>query len=174
MCAKKTGKTLPKYETHVAPRMDEIKTMFENGARMKDVAQALGVSPRSMFRYANDHPRLRELIEEAKKPADDCVEYAFYRTATGFHYKEKKIEKDEDGNIVKETVYEKYFPPSPQAAFRWLLNRRRDQWSLNGNETQIDPDADSSGIIEIPAINAAEFEAEREAELKRLEAEKNV
>ena len=93
MCAKKTGKTLPKYETHVAPRMDEIKTMFENGARMKDVAQALGVSPRSMFRYANDHPRLRELIEEAKKPADDCVEYAFYRTATGFHYKEKKIDK---------------------------------------------------------------------------------
>ena len=154
--------------------MQHFDEFFMNCAPWLSGCEALGVSPRSMFRYANDHPRLRELIEEAKKPADDCVEYAFYRTATGFHYKEKKIEKDEDGNIVKETVYEKYFPPSPQAAFRWLLNRRRDQWSLSGNETQIDPDANSSGIIEIPAINAAEFEAEREAELKRLEAEKNV
>lgn len=162
MCAKKN--TQPAYDTKVKPRLDEIGQWFENGASMKDAADKLGISERSLFRYANRYEELRRIMDACKPAADDQVEYAFFKSCIGFSYTETQTTYDDSGEVIKQVVTEKYVPPNGNNCIRWLVKRRPDQWAANAIQ-----EGTGGGIIQIPAIDSAAYEMERAAELKRLE-----
>ncbi len=90
-----------KYETHVAPRLEEIKDWVRNGATDKEVAERLGISETSFYEFKKEFSEFSESLKKNKEICDAEVESALHKAALG-------------GNIT--------------AIIFWLKNRRPDKW----------------------------------------------
>ena len=53
---------------------------------------------------------------------------SLYQRATGYQTKERKVEKDEAGNVVKTYEIVKQVPPDTGSMALWLKNRRPKEW----------------------------------------------
>lgn len=118
-----------RYETHVAPRLEEIKKLVID-LNERQIAKALGVSQTAFTRYKKNHPELVEALHAGTQML--CVELkeALRKKARGFTYKEKKtIRKVEGGQVVAVQVeeYEKYAPPDT-GAIHLLLKNYDEDW----------------------------------------------
>ncbi len=97
------------------------------GATDKELADFFEVSETTVNNWKDAHPAFLESIRAGKIIADAEVAESLYRRATGeFVQVEKLVKKGEDFEAVR---FKQYIPGDPQAAYRWLLNRRRENWS---------------------------------------------
>lgn len=102
------------------------------GATDQELADFFGVVVATIYNWQNKHPAFLEAIRAGKVIADAEVADSLYKRATGeFIQLEKVVKvKGADGKEKFEAVrYKSYLPGDPQAAFRWLLNRRRQDWA---------------------------------------------
>lgn len=90
-----------KYETHVAPRFEEIKDWVRNGATDEEVAKKLGISRDSLCEYKKQFSEFSDLLKKNKEYVDSQVENALLKSALS-------------GNIT--------------AQIFWLKNRRPELW----------------------------------------------
>ena len=90
-----------KYETHVAPRLEEVKDWCRNGATDKEIWERLGISKDSFYEYKKNISDFSDSLKESKAICDAEVESALHKAALG-------------GNIT--------------AIIFWLKNRRPDKW----------------------------------------------
>ena len=90
-----------KYETHVAPRLEEIKDWCRNGATDKEIWERLGISKDSFYEYKKNISDFSDSLKKNKEICDAEVESALHKAAVG-------------GNIT--------------AIIFWLKNRRPDKW----------------------------------------------
>ena len=90
-----------KYETHVAPRFEEIKDWVRNGATDEEVAKRLGVAYSTLREYKTEFSAFSAVLKETKDIVDAQVENALLQNAL-------------KGNIT--------------AQIFWLKNRRAKQW----------------------------------------------
>lgn len=120
----------PKYNE--AYHLDWAWSLYSRGATDKEVAEAFGVSVRTIHRWKQDHPEFLEVAQNSKDIADAKVEKSLYKLATGFRYTTTytEITMDKDGNQkpakIKKTEHE--VPPDIAAVCFWLKNRRPDEW----------------------------------------------
>lgn len=103
-----------KYETHVAPRLDEIADWVRNGATEKDVAERLGISERSFYEYKNEFSQFSQVLKKTRDAVDGEVENALLQSALS-------------GNTT--------------AQIFWLKNRRPKKWRDKPVEEVNDSDA---------------------------------
>ena len=115
-----------KYECCVKPRFALIREVLLEGGGLSEAARRLGVSATSLRRYRGEHPELAELFRECAEAADDRVEAALLRRATGYEV--------DDGRP-------RHIPPDVKAAVFWLKNRRPKRWRERG--------ADAAGTLKI-------------------------
>lgn len=90
-----------KYESHVAPRLNEVADWVRNGATEKDVAERLGISERSFYEYKNEFSQFSQVLKKTRDAVDGDVENALLQSALS-------------GNTT--------------AQIFWLKNRRPKQW----------------------------------------------
>ena len=90
-----------KYESHVAPRLEEIKDWARNGATDEEVFTRLGIGKDSFYRYKAEHSDFSDALKETKDYCDAQVENALYKSAMA-------------GNVT--------------AQIFWLKNRRPKKW----------------------------------------------
>ena len=90
-----------KYETHVAPRFEEIKDWVRNGATDEEVAKKLGISRDSLCEYKKQFSEFSDILKGTKEFVDAQVESALLKNAL-------------KGNLT--------------AQIFWLKNRRAKQW----------------------------------------------
>lgn len=90
-----------KYETHVAPRFEEIKDWVRNGATDEEVAKRLGVAYSTLREYKTEFSAFSAVLKETKDIVDAQVENALLQNAL-------------KGNTT--------------AQIFWLKNRRAKQW----------------------------------------------
>ncbi len=90
-----------KYESNVAPRLNEIADWVRNGATEKDVAERLGISERSFYEYKNEFSQFSQVLKKTRDAVDGEVENALLQSALS-------------GNTT--------------AQIFWLKNRRPKQW----------------------------------------------
>lgn len=90
-----------KYETHVAPRLEEIKDLVRNGATDEDIIDRLCISRSSFYEYKSKISDFSDALKETKEYVDAQVENALLQNAL-------------KGNIT--------------AQIFWLKNRRPEQW----------------------------------------------
>ena len=90
-----------KYETHVAPRLEEIKDWVRNGATDSDVCQKLGISKDTFYEYKKRFSEFSDSLKENKEFVDAQVENALLQ------------------NALKGKITAQIF---------WLKNRRSKQW----------------------------------------------
>lgn len=101
------------------------------GATDVEIAEALGVDDRQLYRLKNLHPEFAAALTIGKAEADDRVERALYKRALGYTVKRQKpLFKD---GIVTIAEYEEEMPPDVGAIIWWLKNRRPDMWRERQN-----------------------------------------
>ncbi len=103
-----------KYQTHVAPRLNEIADWVRNGASNKEIAKRLGISIDSFCEYQKEFSEFSEVLKKTREAVDGEVENALLQNAL-------------KGNIT--------------AQIFWLKNRRPKQWRDKPVEDTGDEDA---------------------------------
>ena len=70
------------------------------GATNKEMAEAFGISLRTVIRWMNEHESFADAVERGKNIADAKVERSLYQRAIGFEITdtEKTVDMDKDGN----------------------------------------------------------------------------
>lgn len=129
--------------------------LCEGGATDQDVADALEVDVRTLYRWKGKHPEFCQALKLGKEPANERVKHSLYHRAVGFRYVEQQTIKvrDSDGNEHVELVeVEKVVPPDPTSGIFFLKNRMpeefRDRQEITG--------ADGKDLIpELPADEVA-------------------
>ncbi len=117
-----------KYETHVAPRLEEIKDWVRNGATDEEVAQRLGLSRSTFCAYKKEFSEFSDTLKETKAIVDSKVESALLKRALGYEYEETTRERNDNGQLVVTKVVHKQVVPDTTAQIFWLKNRRPDKW----------------------------------------------
>ena len=79
-----------KYETHVKPRLKEIRELLNDGASERQVAKALGISYASFNNYKRDYEELDKICREPRIKLIDDLRSALCKKALGFEYEEKE------------------------------------------------------------------------------------
>lgn len=103
------------------------------GATNDEIADAMGVSKRTILRWAKEHESFGKALSEGKGVSDAKVIRSLYQRATGYEYTEEKkiVEIDQkDGSVkpVRVETIKKHVPPDVAAQCFWLKNRQREQW----------------------------------------------
>jgi len=111
---------------------DQARKLCLLGATDKELADFFEVSETTIQNWKRAHPAFLASISEGRIVADANVADSLYKRATGEYVQMEKLVKvkGDDGQEKYEAVrYKAYLPGDPQAAFRWLLNRRRQNWA---------------------------------------------
>ena len=107
-------------------------SMAAMGATNEEIAEAMGVSKRTILRWAKDHESFGKALAEGKAVSDAKVIRSLYKMATGYEYTEGKkiVEVDKDGKVkpVRVETTKKHVQPSVAAQCFWLKNRQRERW----------------------------------------------
>lgn len=106
---------------------DQARKLCLLGATDEELATFFEVSVATIYNWKNAHPAFLEAIRSGKIKADAEVADSLYRRATGEHVEVQKLVKSSDGSFEAIKVMQ-YVPGDPQAAYRWLLNRRAVDW----------------------------------------------
>lgn len=118
------------------------------GATDKDIAEAFGISRRTIFRWRDQYESFSEAIEKGKASADSKVERSLYERAIGYEYdeEEKIVEMDKDGNVkpVKIRTIKRHVPADVGAMCFWLKNRAPDDWADRPHGTMEIEDTDDT------------------------------
>ena len=144
-----------KYDTHVAPRLNEIQAWARDGATEEEIAKFLGIAY-STFRL---HKKKHSALSAALKPAqqyDDEVVNALHRNTIGQVVKLQKpikVRKKffEGGKLVREeevvvTAEEEiYVHPDTMAQMYWLNNRQPSKWRQKAKEQPNQADLELDG-----------------------------
>lgn len=124
-----------KYETHVQPRLEEIKLWYETLTEAQ-IAKKLGVSVASFENYKLKYSELTDCLQSGRELLIEELKESLKRKAKGFHYTEKKkIIRDVNGQrtqVIEE--YDRYSPPDT-GAIHLLLKNLDDSWRNDDKAT---------------------------------------
>lgn len=138
----------PKYNTLYHD--DWAWSLAAMGATNDEIADAMGVSKRTILRWVKEHESFGKALSEGKGVSDAKVIRSLYQMATGYEYTEEKkiVEYDTDGNVkpirVEKTI--KHVQPSVAAQCFWLKNRQRDRWQ---DRPEFVPDQSAEDDVQI-------------------------
>jgi hypothetical protein len=126
-----------KYETHIAPHLEQIRTAVKNGATVKEIADALGVAESTLNKYKAEKTELTAAFACGRANIIIDIRAALLKKALGYEYQEKKqyIRKDEKGeNVTYTEITIKHQPPS-ETAGAMLLRNYDENWLDKDNIT---------------------------------------
>lgn len=106
--------------------VEPARKLCAMGATDIDLAEAFGVSDRTIRRWRLAQPEFADACRAGKALWDDGVEEALRRRATGYDYESEKV-YCEGGKVTRVRIIE-HVPPDGWSAFKWLCNRRPDLW----------------------------------------------
>jgi len=102
--------------------------LCRNGATDFEVADILGISVRTFYRWCLLHGEFTAAVRTGKDAADDRVERALYQRAVGYDYAAEKIVTPKGGGPVA-VPYMVHIPADVRAALHWLAIRRPKPWA---------------------------------------------
>ena len=97
------------------------------GATDEELADFFNVAVSTVYLWKVEHPAFSEATIAGKVKADAEVAHSLYRSATGHEMTLEKVVKQ--GDKFEAVRYKTFVPADPNAAYKWLLNRRRRDWS---------------------------------------------
>lgn len=127
------------------------------GATDEELADFFKVATATIYNWKNEHPAFLEASNAGKIKADAEVAHSLYRSATGHEVTAEKVVKvkDDKGERFEAVRYKQFIPGDPNAAFKWLLNRRRQDWR-DRHEVQHDLTDDLASLLKMARARHAE------------------
>ncbi len=138
-----------KYESHVLPRLEFVKSAARMGNSEAEIAKQLGVSYSTFREYKKKHQELQNALKEGADDANGAVVNALHRRALGYTATVRKVFKlkrpiIEDGKkIAEEEVLETveedvHVPADTKAIIFWLTNRMGKDWRSSPDLSSLD------------------------------------
>lgn len=151
-------KRLTKYDTHIKPRLEEIRALMRAGGTEEEAAALAGVASSTFRKYKNQHPEFRAALLESEKPANMKVEGSLYDRCNGgehpvrkavklrtvIYQDGKRVKEEERIQMVTETVY---VPADVRAMIFWLTNRDPERWQNKVDTALLDKDGKNLKIV---------------------------
>lgn len=106
--------------------IEQAEKLCRLGATDREVAEFIGVSERTLYRWQAEHEAFRQALKVGKESADERVERSLYRRATGYSFDAVKIFQYQGKEVV--VPYTEHVAPDTTACIFWLKNRKPDQW----------------------------------------------
>jgi hypothetical protein len=110
-------------------------SLANKGATDQEIADAFGISVRTLHRWKKDYPSFAERLSEAKDIADAKVERMLYERAIGYTYEDTEViqEFDANGNLKPGRIRKtkKHCPPDVLAGMYWMNNRQPSRFKRN-------------------------------------------
>lgn len=124
-----------KYETHVEPYLKDIAEWVSTMSEAQ-IAKALGIAMSSFELYKNEHPELRQALQEGKRTLVEELKDTLKKKARGFKYTEKKttVKQQNGTHVITVETYERYSPPDT-GAIHLLLKNLDDTWRNDDADT---------------------------------------
>lgn len=130
------GKGRPnKYFSNIQPYLEEISKMALNMTE-RQIAEELGVGYTAFNDYKRKYPELTEALKKGRKALVIELRGTLIKKAKGFQYSEKKILKD-NGEVVREEIYEKTSLPDVAAINLLLKNYDKENWANDPQELEL-------------------------------------
>lgn len=114
-------------------KVKEGKQLALLGLTDKEMAQAWGVSPDTVYSWKNKHEEFREAVRRGRTIADGKVAASLYRRAIGGWIDEYRV--NATGGKIHITKVKKYLPPDVEAIKYYLSLRQREKWSQKADGT---------------------------------------
>jgi len=115
--------------TVYSPKLcDDAKRLLKLGATDMEVADFFGVEVMTLYRWKNTYPDFCYAMSRSKDDADESVVVSLYRRATGYTHRATKIFMPAGATKPVYAPYQEHVPPDVGAAFKWLANRRPNEW----------------------------------------------
>ena len=115
--------------TRYAPEHAETARLYyESGATDQQVANLLRIHLATLYRWRDLHPEFAEAARAGKGDADARVQFAMYRRATGYDYRETKVFLPLGAKAPVEVEVTRHVPADPRLGMQWLRIRRAGQW----------------------------------------------
>lgn len=115
------------------------------GATDEELADFFLVDVRTIYRWKDEHIAFCQATIDGKVKADAEVAHSLYRSATGHEMTAEKVVKTSEGKF-EAVRYKAFVPADPSAAYKWLCNRRRQDWR-DRHEVQHDVTGDLAAIL---------------------------
>ena len=108
---------------------DWVWSLAMKGATDQEIADAFGVSTKTINNWKNKHDSFRKKMEEGKSGVNAKVELSLFKRAIGYECEETEslLEMDANGNRkpLKVKTTKKHVPPDTMAIMYFLNNRSR-------------------------------------------------
>ncbi len=150
-----------KYQTHVAPRLQEIKSWARDGATDEDIAKKLRIAISTFYEYKKEFAEFSESLTPARVYDDEVVNSLHKNTLGGVVKLKKPVKCKkrfyENGRLVREEEIiemadeEIYVHPDTVAQMYWLNNRLPTKWKAK----PIDNSGEKSGKEALDSIVSA-------------------
>lgn len=132
-----------------------IEGWARDGLTDVQIADNLGISKTTFYKFKNEHSELSELLKKGKEIIDYQVENALLKRALGYEYNEITQESYFDEKEQKEKmkvtkIVTKQVVADTTAQIYWLNNRKPKQW-----RNKQDIDVSNNGISLAEAIQKA-------------------
>lgn len=112
------------------------RKLCELGATDLEVAEALGISHDTLYRWKREKPLFSEALKVGKSVCDDRVEMSLYRRAVGYEQENVKIFQYKGEEVI--VPYIEKVQPDTTAAIFWLKNRRPNEYRANPEPEVVD------------------------------------
>lgn len=106
----------------VAYRLDDLINYSSQRLENKKIAELLDISESSFYRLLATNKEFRQSYEKGLEASKFQLEKALFKRAEGFTAQEAKVEKDAEGNVIRETVTDKQILPDTTALIFTLKN----------------------------------------------------
>lgn len=148
------------------------------GATDDDIAEAFGISVRTLHRWKLEHESFLAALTTGKEVSDAKVEKSLYQRALGYQIKDVEQIIDTDPatgshTVSKQRVITKNVAPDTMAIMYWLNNRKKNtgEWSqsqkveLSGSVGGVDlSNLSDDDLIAIAKYAAAQGTAQNDKE----------
>lgn len=120
------------YETHIAPRLDEIRKWRKIGATVENMCEVLGVSKTTFHKYLNEQPEFADAYKKGKTELVMDLRGELARIAFKHTLETKKQYIKQDMETGQKTQYTEITTKEVDgdiAAINLLLKNLDENWS---------------------------------------------
>lgn len=137
--SKKTENAVGRPTKFKIEYIEQAKKLGMHGFTDSQLANFFKVNPDTIAEWKKVYPEFSESLRQGKEDADNEVEKALYKRATG-HL--KKVQKLDKFGAVVDTLEE--VSPDSLSCVYWLNNRRPDRWRQKNEVT-----GENGGAIQV-------------------------
>lgn len=114
--------------------------LARDGKTDKEIAEALGISESTFYKWKTEHPEFSESLKTSKEVVDNKVVDSLIKRALGYDFKKTEVEVSEIGNKVYKKQKEStvHIPADPSALIFFLCNRQPEKWKRNPSFVNFD------------------------------------